>query len=173
MKIVKGPERPQRDSESYEVIPVPQTLRRKALVVEGSLEEALAAAVSRADAAVGRLSGEFDDWMAQEANRLVAVHRAYKQMPDSETRSALFKVAHDLRGQAALFGYPLVGQICGNLARLTGARAKVPDALVDQHVGAVSAMVRERAKDANDRLGATLAAELERLTREALARKTR
>lgn len=170
MKAAKRPGRPEATGGAFEVIPVPQTLRRKALIMEGSLQEALAEAVTRAEAAVDRLSGQFDGWMAQEVSRLMLAHRAYRAAPSAETRSGLFKAAHDLRGQAALFGYPLVGRICGSLARLMGARAKVPEDLVDQHVETVRAMVREGAKDARDQVGSTLAAELERLTRDILTR---
>lgn len=166
----KPTDRPRGSSGDYEVIPVPDTLRRKALILRGSLQDALAEAVARAEAAVEGLSGDFDRWMADEVGRLTAAHRTFRQAPGPETRSSLFKAAHDLRGQAALLGYPLAGRICGSLARLLGARVKVPQPLVDQHVEAVRAMVREGVRDAGDPVGLALAAELERLTQEILTR---
>ena len=150
----------------FEVVPAPDTLRRKALVAEGTMEEALHEAVARAEAALAELAPEFDAWMSREAERLAAAHRAWRAAPDRASRGALFRAAHSLRGQAGGFGYPLAGRICAGLARLAAGDGPLPPGLVDAHVEAVRAVVREGARRADDPLGSALAAELERLAAE-------
>lgn len=163
------PKAPRTEAEP-EIVPVPDTLRRKALVLRGSLEDAMAEAVGRAESAVERLSVDFERWMGESAARLAAAHAAYRSSPGPDARAALFKAAHDLRGRAGMLGYPLAGRIGASLARLLGDRSEPPADLVAQHVDAVRAMVRQGAKDASDPVGSALAAELERAV-DAVARR--
>jgi hypothetical protein len=57
--------------------------------------------------------------------------------------------AHDIKGEAATFGYPAVDVVAASLCRLlehTPDISRIPLALVEQHVDAVRAMVREQAR---------------------------
>ena len=65
------------------------------------------------------------------------------------TRDALFHAAHDIKGEAATFGYPFVAASADSLCRLiehTPDMNRIPIALVDQHVDAVRAIIRENAR---------------------------
>jgi HPt (histidine-containing phosphotransfer) domain-containing protein len=67
----------------------------------------------------------------------------------SQLSSELFRAAHDIRGEAATFGFPQVTGAADSLCRLlehTPDMARIPIALVDQHVDAVRAIVREHAR---------------------------
>lgn len=123
--------------------------------------------VAAAERALAALSGEFAGWMDSECERLDAARRAVQARGfDAETRQALHHAAHDIKGQAATFGFPDAAAAAASLCRLierTADARRIPLVLVDQHVDAVRAIVRER-----DSIGAAaLAAELTTRLREA------
>ena len=65
------------------------------------------------------------------------------------THEALFRAAHDIKGEAATFGYPAAAGVAESLCRLlehTPEIGRIPIALVDQHVDAVRAITREYAR---------------------------
>lgn len=106
--------------------------------------------LARAEAAVAQLSGEFAGWMAAECDRLDAARRAVREHGFGKTHfDELFHAAHDIRGGAATFGYPLAAPAAESLCRVlehSPDRARIPLALIDQHVDAVRAIVREYAR---------------------------
>src|ERR1043165_7939740 len=64
-------------------------------------------------------------------------------------REALFRAAHDIKGQAATLGFPLVAAVAESLCRLleeTHDPRRIPLDLVDQHVDAVRAIFREHGR---------------------------
>jgi len=103
--------------------------------------------VARAEAALARLSSEFTDWMHAECERLEAVRQEIKRGGlNARTHGALFRVSHDIKGEAATFGYPEAAIVADSLCRLlehTPDMARIPFALVEQHVDAVRAIARE------------------------------
>ncbi len=61
-------------------------------------------------------------------------------------KEELFHAAHDIKGEAATFGFPNVAVAADSLCRLLEYApdvTKIPLALVDQHVDAVRAIFRE------------------------------
>ncbi len=106
--------------------------------------------IARAEAAMENLASEFTEWMAKECDRIDAARLAVKQRGfNKSTTAELFHAAHDLRGDAATFGYPLVAPVSESLCMLlehAPARDRIPLALIDQHVNAVRAIVREYAR---------------------------
>src|SRR5437660_6897003 len=72
--------------------------------------------VARAERALLQLSGEFSAWMHSECDRL---DRARKEVTakgfNKITREALFLAAHDIKGQAATFGFPEVAASADSL----------------------------------------------------------
>jgi chemotaxis protein histidine kinase CheA len=62
--------------------------------------------IARAEAALESLSTHFAGWMEDECCRLEAVNRRIQDgARDAETLDALYRAAHDLKGEAATFGY--------------------------------------------------------------------
>lgn len=136
----------------HEVI-VPEHKLRKAVSKEPLTEGD--DPVARAEKALAELSGEFANWMDSECARLDAArHRVKSDGFDDRTMEALFHAAHDLKGQAATFGFPAVASAADSLCRLielTPDIKRIPTMLVDQHVDAVRAIYREYARsDAKD-----------------------
>jgi len=167
MRII--PAKPRRDHETFTVIPAPDTLMRKALVVEGSYDESALPAIRRAEAAVKRVREQARDTVPEEIERIsqaFADYRAKPRMPDRHAR--LFRLVHDLRGTAAGFDQPLIGRIAQSMARLMTHCAAPSHALLGAHVDALRAALREGARDTRNPLAAELAGELERRTQEAI-----
>jgi HPt (histidine-containing phosphotransfer) domain-containing protein len=126
--------------------PLRKVLRR---VAEKDIAE-LDDPVARAEKALAGLSGEFKTWMAIEADRLSAAHAAIlnKGFTDDACEE-LFRAAHDIKGDAATFGYPSAGAAADSLCRIiehAPELAEVPSHLITHHINAIQAIVRERTK---------------------------
>ena len=91
-------------------------------------------------------------------------------------KEALFHAAHDIKGEAATFGFPLVAAAADSLCRLiehTPDATRIPIKLVDQHVDAVRAIYREYARSDAKELAATLTKRLREVTDEFLMHENR
>lgn len=133
--------------------------------------------VARAEAAMEKLSSEFTDWMAKECDRIDAARAAIKQRGFNKTTTAeLFHAAHDLRGDAATFGYPLVAPVSQSLCMLleySPVHDRIPLTLIDQHVDAVRAIVREYARPDIEHVADALRMRLSEVVREFLIHENR
>jgi chemotaxis protein histidine kinase CheA len=145
----------------------------KAKVGGGAFSGLDLAAMKRADVAMEELKGEFSGWAAEDVARLVAARAGFVGVRDVQARDALLRAAHDLKGQAATFDFPLVARIAASLTRLIGEIAG-PDALplqlVDAHVSAIQVIHRNNANAADPTVG-MLIAELEARVSETVPRK--
>lgn len=103
--------------------------------------------VARAETALAGLSSEFATWMAAECERLETARQGVARAGFTEkTHDALFRAAHDIKGEAPTFGFHAVTGVADSLCRLlehTPDVARIPLPLVDQHVDAVRAIIRE------------------------------
>jgi HPt (histidine-containing phosphotransfer) domain-containing protein len=111
--------------------------------------------VARAEAAFGALASEFTGWMQAECERLDAARRKVKRLGfTAAAHGSLFRAAHDIKGEAASFGFPEAADIAASLCRLleyTPARTAIPLKLVDRHVAALRAIIRDHGRpDAGD-----------------------
>src|SRR5713226_1211278 len=136
-----------RTFADHHVITQPNPLRKVLLrVPESDLDDP----VGRAEKALAGLSGEFKNWMGIEADRLSAAHAAIlKNGFTNSTCEELFRAAHDIKGDAATFGYPSAGAAAESLCRIiehTPDLDKVPSELIAHHINAIQAIVRERTK---------------------------
>ena len=91
-------------------------------------------------------------------------------------KDALFHAAHDIKGEAATFGFPAVVSAAQSLCRLIEHApdiARVPLKLIDQHVDAVRAIYREYARSDAKQLATTLTGRLRDVTDEFLIQENR
>src|SRR5262249_33312559 len=106
--------------------------------------------VARAEQALAGLSGEFKDWMLIEADRLSAAHAAIlKNGFGEEANGELFRAAHDIKGDAATFGFPAAAATAESLCPLIERAAhleQVPTELIAHHLHAIQAIVRDHAR---------------------------
>ncbi len=124
-------------------------------------------ALKRADRVLEAMSGSFEKWLdadlAQlQTARIEAGHSGWT----AESLDTLWRAAHDLKGMGGTYGYPLVTQLAASLCRLietelgkNAARAN-PD-LVEAHVDALRAVVRDRIASEVHPVGAALTHALE------------
>src|ERR1700709_2336374 len=131
----------------HHVITQPNPLRKVLLrVPESDLDDP----VGRAEKALEGLSGEFKNWMTIEADRLATAHATVlRDGFSNETREELFRAAHDIKGDAATFGFPSAGVAAESLCRIIEHAPdldKVPSNLIAHHINAIQAIVRERTK---------------------------
>jgi chemotaxis protein histidine kinase CheA len=146
----------------YQVISQPNPLRNAVRRIE---ERENDDPIARAEQALANLSGEFKDWMVIECDRLAEAHAAIlKNGFTMQTREEFFRAAHDVKGHAATFGYPIAAVAAHSLCRIIEHAPRleqVPDDLLAHHIQAIQAIVREHTK--LDRMG--MADELSRRLR--------
>ena len=133
--------------------------------------------VERAEKALKELSGEFKNWMVIEADRLSAAWGAICGYGfDDERRGELFRAAHDIKGDAATFGFPSAGAAANSLCRIIEHApdlAKVPSELIMHHINAVQAIVRQRTKLDTVAMASELSRQLRGVTDEFLTKANR
>lgn len=133
--------------------------------------------VARAEAALAELAGEFSIWMDHECGRLDEARMAVRARGlDNGTRDTLFRAAHDIKGQAATFGFPRVAPVAESLCRLlehTPEPARIPIGLIDQHVDAIRAITHRNARGDSEMTAARLAERLRQVTEEFLIGENR
>jgi HPt (histidine-containing phosphotransfer) domain-containing protein len=155
----------------YEVITPPHELR-KAVAPAGDVMDD---PVGRAEAALAELSSEFAGWMESECDRLETARQDIKRDGFTQkTHEVFFRAAHDIKGEAGTFGYPAVAGIVNSLCRLiehTPDMQHIPLTLVDQHVDAVRAVVREYGRPDLLDVAAALTKRLREVTDEFLKRE--
>jgi HPt (histidine-containing phosphotransfer) domain-containing protein len=131
----------------HHVITQPNPLRRVIRQVDEKDEDD---PVARAEKALAGLAGEFRNWMSVECDRLTAAHTIIlKQGFKAETRDELFRAAHDIKGDAATFGYPTAAAAAESLCRIIEHAPdldKVPGDLIAHHIHAIQAIVREHSR---------------------------
>jgi chemotaxis protein histidine kinase CheA len=140
----------EQDFGDTRVIHLSGTLRAKAAVRNSDAGGVDDLSIAAAESAMKDLSGDFQNWMGDEVNRLVAAFENFRTQPPSERDiGSLFRAAHDIRGQAGAFGYPLAAEIAGSLAKLLDKIEPdyLPTQLVAHHIDAVRAVFRSQIRD--------------------------
>ena len=130
----------------FQVIEPKNTLKKKALIA-GNPREALERATQRAERAMDQLSAQFPQWMKSESQRLFLLREEIATKgPTPERLDRLFASAHDIKGQAITFGYPLaamVGKMLADLIEHAPDPCLIPLPVIDQHVNTIRVLVRE------------------------------
>jgi chemotaxis protein histidine kinase CheA len=131
--------------------------------------------IARAEQALEELSSEFSTWMDTECERLDAARHAVKKHGlKGDAREALFHAAHDIKGEAATFGFPQAAEAASSLCRLiehVPDPARVPLDLLDQHVDAVRAIIREHTYPGAEKTAERLTMKLREVTEDLLRRE--
>jgi chemotaxis protein histidine kinase CheA len=130
------------------------------------------AAMQRAEAAMEELKSEFSDWIAEDVKILTLSRAAYAASSSAETRATLLRAAHDIKGQAPTYNYPLIARVAASLSRMIGelpVTAAVPLNLIDAHVTAIQVIHKNAMKDSGDKIAQALCAELDARVNEVLA----
>ena len=149
-------------SNPPQIIRPPNALRAKV----GGFGGIDANAIAKAEAALKAMSAQFGQWLNDEIVKLDQAQadiRAKGYTP--ETAEALYFRAHDLKGLGTTYEFPLITRIGASLCRLIDDKDKrltVSLPLVDAHIDAIKAAVRDSIKTDDHPVGRILIEELER-----------
>jgi HPt (histidine-containing phosphotransfer) domain-containing protein len=158
----------------HHVITQPNPLRK---VLRRVAEKDLDDPVARAEKALAGLSGEFKNWMSIETDRLAEAHATV--LRDGFTnfsREELFRAAHDIKGDAATFGFPSAAAAAESLCRIIEHAPdldQVPSDLIAHHINAIQAIVHERTKLDTASMASELSRRLRGVADEYLAHANR
>ena len=124
------------------------------------------AAIAKAEAALAGLSGNFAEWLNDEIAKLGAARQVVRESgPTPEHMESLYLRAHDLKGLGTTYEFPIITRIAGSLCRLIDdkdKRVQAPMSLIDAHIDAIKAAVRDDIKTDDHPIGAILVQELEK-----------
>jgi chemotaxis protein histidine kinase CheA len=154
---------PEKQFDDHSVIVPPHKLKKAVTHTKGPVNIDMSA-VQRAEAALAELKVEFGEWMNAECLRVDAARREiHTKGLNRATVDALFTPAHDIKGGATTLGFPLAERIATSLCRLlqhTPEPSRIPRALIDHHVDAIRAVVREDVKNPHNPYGLELSERL-------------
>ena len=149
-------------SNSAQVIRPPNTLRLK---VGGGFAGIAAGAIAKAEEALKAMSAQFGQWLQDEIVKLDKAQSDIRSEGyNTQTAEALYFRAHDLKGLGATYQYPLVTRLAGSLCKMMDEPAKrmaAPLVLIDAHVDAIKAVVRDQIQTDDHPTGRALAETLE------------
>lgn len=152
-----------------EVIQVPNMLKLK-VGGRGGIDMA---AIAKAEAALKSLSGNFAQWLNDEIIKLEAARQDVRAHGlTAQTVETLYLRAHDLKGLGATYEFPLITRLAASLCKLIDdpdTRLAAPMFLVDAHIDAIKACVRDDIRVDTHPVGKAVAAELEGRVTEYLA----
>ena len=155
--------------QPIELFMPPNMLKAKAGGGHGGVDMA---ALKRAEQAMETLKSNFGDWLADDVRVLVEARARYAATPDAGARAALLRAAHDIKGQAATFNYPLIARVAGSLSKLIGEvpeNAAIPLSLIDAHVNAIQVIHKQSMQNNGDQIALALCSELDARVEEILA----
>ncbi|RZJ43575.1 MAG: Hpt domain-containing protein [Brevundimonas sp.] len=149
-------------SNSAQVIRPPNTLRMKVGGAFGGID---ANAIAKAEEALKAMSAQFGQWLQDEIVKLDKAQSDIRaQGYNTQTAEALYFRAHDLKGLGTTYQYPLVTRLAGSLCKMMDDPAKrmaAPMMLIDAHIDAIRAVVRDQIQTDDHPTGKILAETLE------------
>ncbi|MBK1968832.1 Hpt domain-containing protein [Brevundimonas sp. 3P9-tot-E] len=149
-------------SNSSNVFRPPNALRAK---VGGGFGGIDANAIAKAEEALKAMSAQFGQWLQDEVAKLDQTQADIRTKGyTTETAEALYFRAHDLKGLGTTYQYPLVTRIAGSLCRMlddADKRMKAPLPVIDAHIDAIKAVVRDEIQTDEHPVGRDLAEALE------------
>jgi len=149
-------------SNPAQVTRPPNTLLAK---VGGGFNGINAEAIAKAEEALKAMSGQFGQWLQDEISKLDNAQAAIRANGyTSKTAEDLYFRAHDLKGLGSTYQYPLVTRLAGSLCKLMDDPMRRMDAslvLIDAHIDAIRAVVRDQIQTDDYPTGRALSETLE------------
>ena len=148
-------------SNPPQVIRPPHPLRAKV----GGFGGIDADAIAKAEAALKAMSAQFGQWLQDEIVKLDKAQADIREQGyNAATAEALYFRAHDLKGLGTTYQYPLVTRLAGSLCKMMDDPAKrmaAPTVLIDAHIDAIKAVVRDQIQTDDHPTGKILSETLE------------
>ncbi len=118
-------------------------------------------ALLEAEAALGKMSEDYPDWVSNLIVKLQEQHGRCVDTP--EMRRDCFEeinhIAHDMKGQGGTFGYPLISTFSDSLYGFTLVRDNITDnqiELIKSHLDSMRAVIRGRISGSGGDIGVKL-----------------
>lgn len=158
------------DIPKPQIITPPNLLRQK-VSGSGPISQEM---IERADHALEGLSEQFASLMAGEIAKLSDLH---KQGVDDPARRIelvreIFEVAHDLRGQAGTFDYPLISRVGTSLCHFTDGMERCDEReleVIRIHINAMQAVLASALRGDGGAVGQEIASGLEKAVNKILS----
>ena len=130
--------------------------------------------LDRAETALGSLSVQFDELMAGEIRKLGDLHRlgVEDEGRRAEMADLIFEIAHDLRGQAGTFDYPLITRVGSSLCHFMDGLDCCDEQglqVIRLHIDAMQAIVSSSLRGDGGQVGQEIASGLETAVRKVLS----
>jgi chemotaxis protein histidine kinase CheA len=151
---------------SFQIIHPRNALKAKAAFYSDTNKPVDEEAIMAAEAAIEALAPQFFFWLDESVTKLITTRDAMWQSEASpEATDEFYRAAHDIRGTGTTFGFPLASRVADSLVYLVEkiGVTTTPRALIDKHVDAIRAIVKEDAREDNQ-LGSTLVQQLAAVT---------
>ncbi|MCG8361252.1 MAG: Hpt domain-containing protein [Kiloniellales bacterium] len=158
-------------SEKPQIITPPNTLGVK-IPSQGGPD--LKAIMSDAEAALEDLEEDYHRWVLEDLD--AAAEALATATADADQRTAmiekLFDICHNIKGQAATFGFPLLTLIAQSVCALitadqAGAEERLP--LIRSHIDAMKVVASQNIRGPGGKLGEELVSTLHVAVKKALA----
>lgn len=150
-------------SSQHRIIRPANRLQVKVLLSDLTVSELMAKA-NRVMAAIAR---SYPKWLQADLQALTAAYQKLRQMPqDPAAKAELFRLAHDIRGQAAGFGYDLASEVGGSLCHCLNRHetfSEVDLQVIEAHIDAISVCLKKSLNGDGGAVGRELSAELSAL----------
>lgn len=147
-------------SSEYRIIRPANRLHIKARFSDLSVAQMMA----RAHRVMDKLAKDYTQWLRVDVEALLAARQKLCADPrDALGRADLFRIAHDIRGQAASFGYDLASEIATSLCQYLERRTRLESVdleIIEAHIDAIRAYMGQPSKGDGGALGQEVMAEL-------------
>ncbi|PCJ93306.1 MAG: hypothetical protein COA52_06630 [Hyphomicrobiales bacterium] len=164
----------------YQLITPPNNLKNKVRPLRARPGQPIIDPVAAAEREMQKLAPQFSLWMEDDINRLKKAWVEFETKHSSDepvtadSIDTLFRISHDIKGQAGTYGLPYAATVASSLCLITeneGALSRVPFSLIEQHVNAISAIFREADKPHGKKLAFALTEELSKAVHSFLSKE--
>jgi chemotaxis protein histidine kinase CheA len=139
-----------RDKSWHQIVERPNELAKK-VPKQGGVDPEKAFA--NAEKIVRDMASQYVDKLGEDIRLMKDLAAAYRRDPSSDNLDKLFRLIHNMRGQGATFGFPLITEIGRNFCRYVrekpAGKAVMPE-LVDQHLKALQVVHDQSIKGGGD-----------------------
>jgi CheY-like chemotaxis protein len=147
---------------------LPNVLRRKVGVAAdtepATIDPNLIAA---AEAQIKEMEDDYADWVRRSIERLVLAHQRATEAPQEAAPhyQTINKIAHELRGQGGIFGYPLISRFAFSLYACTDGAPEIDEKhldLVKAHIDGIRVVMKDKVSGDGGPIGRELLAGLDK-----------
>ena len=119
---------------------------------------------------IAEMADDYSDWVKETITDLVGAHEEAQNSfgkAEEQMKGAMEKInilAHELRGQGGVFGYPLISEFGKSLYNCTGNSARVTENLLEfvkAHIDGITAVINGNVKGDGGPVGKELLSSLE------------